>query len=105
MKPSWLISVATWQTMSLKEKSKLIDELWQIKDSAESLGAAWNVVKLLTDWGCSIEWIDDGKGIYCLVDIEKSKIGLANDGVGYGQTLAEALCCASLRCVGLLDLR
>jgi hypothetical protein len=110
-KPSFgVITVDQWTAMTLPEKSKLIDDLWQIKGAAESLGAAWNVVRLLTSWGYTVEWID-GRcddhvgGLWCDIQSgEKPKVDL-KESIGYGVTLSESLCAAALRCVGLLALR
>ena len=103
-----MISVNQWEAMSLPAKSKLIDDLWQIKGAAESLAAAWNVVRLLTSWGYTVEWItnpDKSGGMWCDIQPgEKPKVDL-KDGIGYATTLSESLCCAALRCVGLLDVR
>lgn len=104
-----LITVAQWTAMPLSDKSRVIDQMWQIPHACERLSAAWKVVKLLLSWGCTIEWTppldEQGRklgGHYCLVDVEHSKICLES-GVGYAPTLSESLCCASLRCVGLLS--
>lgn len=107
-----VISVDQWTAMTLREKSKLIDELWQIPRAAESLSAAWNVVRLLTSWGYTVYWEQaiDGNGNpmpahWC--DIRpgaKAKIHL-EIGIGWGATLSESLCAAALRCIGLLALR
>lgn len=93
--------------MTPAEKSKLIFQMWQFKGAAESLGAAWQVVRLLTSWGCEVEWINatEEGGIYCIIDITRPKMGNINSTVGYGATLAESLCAAALRSVGLLATR
>jgi hypothetical protein len=112
MKQAGVISVAQWERLSLPEKSKLIDELWQIKGAAESLGAAWNVVRLLTSWGYTVYWEQaiNGKGEpmtaqWCDVRPgENPKVHL-EIGIGWAPTISESLCAASLRCVGLLALK
>lgn len=105
-----VISVDQWTAMTPAAKSKIIYELWQIKGAAESLSAAWNVVRLLTSWGYVIEWIDgrsDGHvgGLWCdIAPGAAPKVDLINS-IGYADTLSESLCCAALRCVGLLAMR
>jgi hypothetical protein len=105
-----MLTVKQWEEMSLPEKSRLIADLWQLPRAAETLSAAWAVVRLLTSWGCQVEWMPaleeqprlDGSH-YCLISCAGAKIGGLKDGVGYGQSLSESLCCAALRSVGLLS--
>lgn len=112
MKATDAISVAQWQAMSLKQKSKIIDELWQIPHAAESLGKAWPIVKLLTSWGYTVEWVHgvNEKGERCGGHWCDIRPGLAPKvdlqiGIGYGSTLSESLCAAALRSVQLLAMR
>jgi hypothetical protein len=107
-----VISIAQWTAWSQPEKSKVIDQMWQIKGACESLGAAWHVVRLLTRWGYTVEWVQavNGNGEpmnahWC--DIrpgDKPKVAL-EIGIGWGPTLSESLCAAALRSVELLALR
>jgi hypothetical protein len=104
-----MLTIQKWEAMSPQERSRWIDELWQIPHAAEGLAAAWEVVRLLTSWGCTVEWMpaleeeDRSAGHhYCVISCEHAKIGSLKDGVGYGPSLADSLCCAALRTVGLL---
>lgn len=111
MNTTGVISVAQWEAWSPREKSKIIDQLWQIPGAVESMGQGWKVVQLLLSWGCTVEWMpaleEDARKAhyhYCVIDTERSKIAL-KQGVGYGPSLSESLCCAALRCVELLALQ
>lgn len=98
-----VISLAQWEAWTPRQKSKVIDLQWQIPHAAETLGQAMKVVRLLLNWGCTVDWIPNKaqNGIYCIIDVSRSKIFLKG-GVGFAPTLSESLCCAALRCVELL---